>query len=80
MIQVIASTYFAFRCFRYHGAKQARQIVRAFYQGEAFKIILVMIMMVVVFTCLTVKALPFFLTFIAVQLTSWLLPQFFNKV
>lgn len=60
MIQVVATAYFAFKCFQHHGAKRARLIVKAFYQGEALKILLVITMMVAVFKFFNGRRLAIF--------------------
>lgn len=78
LINVIATLVFARKCFSYQGARQARHIVNAFYQGEALKLFLVMIMLALVFSSMTIEPVAFFLTFIVVQFANWLMPQFFK--
>lgn len=75
----LPSYYFAQKLFTYRGAKQARKIVNAFYQGEALKIILTIIMLALVFSLMKIKPLPFFITFIVVQFSFWLAPLLFKK-
>lgn len=40
MICAVPNAYFTFKAFQYRGARAAQKIVRAFYQGEAIKILL----------------------------------------
>ena len=40
MICAVPNAYFTVKVFRYRGARAAQKIVRAFYQGEAIKILL----------------------------------------
>ena len=40
MICTVPNAYFSFKAFRYRGARAAQKIVRAFYLGEAVKILL----------------------------------------
>ena len=40
MICAVPNAYFSFKAFRYRGARAAQKIVRAFYLGEAVKILL----------------------------------------
>tara|TARA_R110001592_G_scaffold309086_2_gene583146 strand:- start:30 stop:461 length:432 start_codon:yes stop_codon:yes gene_type:complete len=40
MICAVPNAYFTVKAFRYRGARAAQKIVRAFYQGEAIKILL----------------------------------------
>ena len=40
MICAVPNAYFSFKAFRYRGARAAQKIVRAFYLGEAIKILL----------------------------------------
>jgi len=56
MIGVIPAWVFAKQAFRYAGARQARQVVRAFYLGEALKLTLTLLLFVLVFSFVNVSA------------------------
>lgn len=40
LVCAVPNAYFIIKAFRYRGARAAQKIVRAFYQGEAIKILL----------------------------------------
>lgn len=67
--------YFAFRAFRYRGARAARLIVRSFYAGAAGKLILSMALFAIVFIRMpSVNPLALFVGFIGVQSLAWWVP------
>lgn len=71
----LPSCWFAYRAFRYRGARAARQIVRSFYTGEAGKMLLTMALFTLVFVNLeSVNALALFAGFAGVQLVNWVVP------
>ena len=75
LIFLLPHGYFAFKAFRYSGARSARQIMSSFYQGEAGKLILCAILFTMVFKWiqpLDIAAL--FLTFAIMLVTNWLTP------
>jgi len=71
----LPNCYFAFRAFRYRGARAARQIVRSFYAGEAGKMALTVLLFAVVFINVRpLHALALFMGFTAVQTLNWVVP------
>ncbi len=75
LIFLLPNAYFAFKAFRYAGARAARQIISSFYQGEAGKLILCAVLFTTVFIWiqpLDVAAL--FLTFAIMLVINWLTP------
>ena len=71
----LPNMYFAFRAFRYRGARAAQKIVRSFYAGAFGKMILTMAMFAIVF--IKVKplgALALFVGFAIVQTMNWIVP------
>ena len=71
----LPNAYFVWRTFRFHGARQARQIVSSFYRGAAGKMLLTVACFVVVFTLVKPAApLALFGAFMAVQAVSWFAP------
>lgn len=71
-IAIAGSLYFALQAFRHAGARQAPQIVRSFYKGEAGKFVITVLLFAAVFV--GVKALQpgWLLTgFILEQLVVW---------
>ncbi len=75
MIYWAPNLYFAFRAFRYRGARAAALIVRSFYAGAAGKLILSMALFAIVFIKMTsVNPAALFAGFIGVQALGWLVP------
>lgn len=75
LICLLPHCYFAYRAFKFQGARAARQIVRSFYTGEAVKLVLTAAMFTVVFVAVKpLNAAVLFVGFIVVQLSSWLVP------
>ena len=71
----LPNCYFAYRAFRYRGARAARLIVRSFYAGVTGKILLTASLFVIVFVYLKpLNALAVFAGFIAVQMVNWVVP------
>ena len=71
----LPSCWFAYRAFRYSGARAARLIVRSFYAGEAGKMLLTMALFTLVFVNMeSVNALALFAGFAGVQVVNWVVP------
>jgi ATP synthase protein I len=67
MVYLLPTWAFARRLFRHFGAQQASNIVRAFYAGEAMKLLLSALLFAGIFAFLPVAAGPLFVGFIALQ-------------
>jgi len=75
LICLIPNVYFAFRAFKYRGARAARHIVRSFYLGEAVKLGLTAGLFTLVFVGVKPLApLALFIGYLSVQLVGWLVP------
>lgn len=48
-IATLGNLYFAVQAFRYSGARASREMVRAFYRGEAGKFVIVMLLFIATF-------------------------------
>ncbi len=71
----IPNVYFAFRAFRYSGARSAQKILRSFYSGEAIKLILTAVIFALCFKYLkTLNVAALFGGFIMVQMAVWVTP------
>jgi len=80
LIFLLPHGYFAFKAFRYSGARSAKKIISSFYQGESGKLILCAISFTVVFKWiqpLDVAAL--FLTFAIMLVANWFTPFLANS-
>lgn len=76
----LPNCYFAFRAFRYRGARAARLIVRSFYAGAAGKMFLTAGLFVLVFVNLKpLNAPAVFLGFAFVQSVNWVVPLVFTR-
>lgn len=74
------SIYMAWRVFGYRGTRPAKDVVRAFYRGEAGKLVLTAVLLSLVF--LLIKPLAagsFFAGFGIAILSHWLSPFVLNK-
>ena len=71
----LPNCYFAFRAFRFRGARAATQIVRSMYAGVTGKLLLTCLLFVVVFINLKpLNAPAVFVGFICVQMLNWIVP------
>lgn len=71
-IAIAGSLYFALQAFRHAGARQAPQIVRSFYKGEAGKFVITVLLFAAVFVGVRPLQAGWLLTgFILEQLVVW---------
>ena len=75
---VLPSIYFAYRLFRYVGARMAKQAVGAFYFGEVVKLAMIALLSILVFKFIPIQPLSFFVGFIVAQLAFWIAPNFLS--
>lgn len=78
LVSMLPTAYFATTLFQYQGARAARQILSAFYKGEALKIILTIILFALVFKFFTVIPVVFFGVYIMDQMIFWFAPLIFK--
>ncbi|MBS7598623.1 F0F1 ATP synthase subunit I [Pseudomonas sp. RC2C2] len=79
LIAWLPNVYFAWKAFRYTGARAAQAIVKSFYAGEAGKLILTAVLFAL--TSAGVKPLAplaVFGVFLLTQLVSWFAPLLMN--
>lgn len=74
VICVVANSYFARRIFRYQGAQNVKKFIRAYFLGELTKLGIIIVLMLLALMVLKIKAMPFLLTFIALQLAMSFMP------
>lgn len=71
----LPNAFLVWKAFRYRGARAAKQIATAFYQGEAGKFILTIVAFVLVFTLVKpIEPLALFGAFAVVQSIHWFTP------
>lgn len=78
LVAFLPMLLFAKKLFAYQGAQAAKKIVRNFYLGEAFKIIVSVVLFTLVFIYYPVKPLSFFLSYITIVMSHWLAPLVMN--
>lgn len=71
---IVPNGYRTYRMFQYQGARAARLILKGFYQGEALKFGLSVVMFALIFAATTVNPVIFFGTYIGLQLLVWFAP------
>lgn len=75
LASLVPNLYFAFRAFRYSGARSAQKILRSFYSGEAVKLVLTALIFALCFKYLkTLNVAALFGGFIMVQMAIWVTP------
>ncbi len=75
LASLVPNLYFAFRAFRYSGARSAEKILRSFYSGEAIKLVLTALIFALCFKYLnSLNVAALFGGFIMVQMAIWLTP------
>jgi len=80
LICLLPNGYFAYRTFRFQGARAAREIVRSFYAGEAGKLVLTALLFAAVFIGVKpLHALALFTGFCLVQMIGWIVPLLYNR-
>ncbi|MEL0635283.1 MULTISPECIES: ATP synthase subunit I [Marinomonas] len=80
LCSIVPSVYMAWRVFGYKGTRPAKDVMRAFYRGEAGKLVLTAVLLSLVF--LIIKPLAagvFFAGFGIAILSHWLSPIVLNK-
>ena len=75
-ISIVTTAFFAARVFWSGAGGDPRQIARAFYRGEAQKILLTVGLFVVVIKWADVSFLPLFVTYIVTLLVFWMVMPF----
>lgn len=73
---LLPSAYFAKRVFKQVDARAARAIARHFFTGEAIKLLLNVVLVVLFVSLLPVSLLPFLVGFSGTQMGFWLAPFF----
>lgn len=73
-IGIIPNVVFAFKAFRYAGARSAKKVVESFFSGIKIKMVLTAILFSLVFKFLVIQPLPFFSIFCLVMVMPLLQP------
>lgn len=81
-IATTGNLYFAYQAFRFAGARASRDMVRAFYRGEAGKMVIVMLLFLLAFRLLDgirEQAPYLFSAFLLVYVTGWVAPVLWQR-
>ncbi|MFP8966913.1 ATP synthase subunit I [Pokkaliibacter sp. CJK22405] len=71
----LPNVYFAWRLFAVRGARSSRDIAKAFYKGEAGKLVLTVVLFALVFSQIKpLNVVALFIGFVAVQMMNWVVP------
>lgn len=73
-ISLVPNIVFAAFAFLHGGARSARSVVNSFYAGEAFKLMLSVVLFILAFTLLNGPWLPFFIVYAVITFMHWLAP------
>ena len=74
VICLLCNAFFAKMIFRYRGAQQVKAFIRAYFIAEIAKLALIILFMLMALTYLHIKAVPFLLTFVILQLFMSFMP------
>jgi len=78
-IGIIPNMIFAFKAFRYAGARSAKKVVESFFSGIKIKMVLTVILSSLVFKFIVIQPLPFFSMFCLVMVIPLLHPIIFKN-
>jgi len=80
LLVIVPHAYFAWRVFRFRGAKYTRNILKDFYMGETLKLVMTFSGFAIIFAMVhPLSALALFITFIIGQLLFWFAPILLKK-
>jgi ATP synthase protein I len=74
MVVIFANTYFVIKAFSHSGAQASKQVLRAFYVGEAVKIMILAGSIAIAFKLLPGFELYVLVGYVVALLTQWLAP------
>jgi len=79
LVCVLPSTLFAMRLAKHFGAHAVKRFLRDFYIGEAIKLLLTAVLILLVLGFVETHIVAFFLGFIVAEFSFWLAPWFVFK-
>ena len=79
VIGVVPNIIFAYKAFKYAGAKSSKLVVESFFSGVKIKMIVTALLFAMVFKTLSILPLPFFGMFCLVMAMSLLTPFFVKQ-
>ncbi len=70
---------FVYMTFAHAGARQTKLVLRGFYAGEAIKLFLTVILLVIFLKYITLSFIAFYSSFSLLIASQWLAPLFFHN-
>jgi len=77
-VVIIPNVFFAFKAFRYAGARSSKKVLESFYSGEKMKILLMAILLALTFKIFPIEPIAFFTNFSLVLALPLLTPFLFK--
>lgn len=77
-IGVLPNIIFAYKAFKYAGAKSSRLVMESFFAGEKIKMVLTVVLFALAFKFIAIVPVPFFTTFCLVMVMPLLTPFLFK--
>jgi ATP synthase protein I len=74
---LLPNCIFVFMTFAHAGARQTQLVLRGFYAGEAIKLFLTVVLLVVFLKYGTLSLVAFYISFTLLVISQWLTPFFF---
>ena len=74
---LLPNIVFILMTFAHAGASKTRKVLRGFYAGEAIKLFLTVLLLVIFLKYLTLVLTAFYIAFVLLVLSQWLAPFFF---
>jgi ATP synthase protein I len=78
-IYVVPNLIFSYLAFAFSGARQAKNVVMAFYLGEVVKLVLTIVLFTIAFLTFDANFASLFVSFALVMFSQLSAPLFFNK-
>jgi ATP synthase protein I len=78
IIAILPNVFFAYKAFKYAGARSSKLVMESFFLGEKIKMVLTVILLALAFKFLAIVPVPFFTTFCLVMVMPLLTPFLFK--
>lgn len=77
-VVIVPNIVFAFKAFRYAGARSSRKVVDSFFSGVKLKMALMALLLALAFKFIVLSPVPFFMMFSCVLLLPMITPHLFK--
>lgn len=79
VVAIIPNIVFAFKAFKYAGAKSSKLVVESFFSGVKLKMVLTALLFVLAFKFLVLLPIPFFSMFCLIMVLPLVMPFFIKQ-